>query len=100
MSLLLTTAQGCFLKKTGNGLIKALRQGGHLEEAFDIRRDNGDIVASVEKSDSPNWEVSIGGVFVRNCTKDLVVQTARLYVDAQRLRKTLKIAERMIIRPV
>jgi hypothetical protein len=91
------------VKKTANGLIKALRAAHSESEGFAIRRENGENIALVERADCADcadYEVLIGETIVRVIPADLVVQTARLYTDVARLRKTLASAACMVIRPV
>lgn len=90
-------------RKSANALIKALRAEGSEFAGFEIYKENGKLAVSVEPygcPDSSAWEVCIGQQRVRIIPRSEVIGTARLRVDAQRLRKTLSGAEAMIIRPV
>ena len=80
------------VKKSANALIKRLRAKGIENQGFSILRGNGETVATVSPLDHSRYTVIIDGLIAREILRDEVVQTARLYVDAQRLRKTLDVA--------
>jgi len=64
---------------------------------FTVSRNNGDIVVDV-LWDGPLYCVTLSGA-TRIIPRTEVIQTARLYLDAQRLRKKLAGAALMTIRP-
>jgi hypothetical protein len=88
------------VKKSANALIKALRAARDENDGFTIHADNGRIIGYAEPIGPADHTVSIGERVVRIVPRNLVVQTVRLYADAQRLRRRLDVAEMMIVRPV
>jgi hypothetical protein len=98
--LTLHYAQGTASAKGANKLAKAIRERG-IAGHFEIRRANGNPVAVVDLTEQPTYAVSIdGNPEVRTIGRDEVVNTARLYVEANRLRKSLNKVGCMTIRPV
>ncbi len=111
MKLLSTmTGVGPISAKSANGLIKRLRAFNADSAGFSIHNDNGSIVAYADLRDSGDDDGyavyldsagSVGaGAALRIIPRKLVVQTVRLYADAQRLRHKLPGAPVMVVRPV
>jgi|WetSurMetagenome_2_1015567.scaffolds.fasta_scaffold174906_2 hypothetical protein len=68
---------------------------------FVVWRDNGDIIADVALNGNSDYAVRFnGGDVVRVIPREQIVPTVRLYLDAQRLRKKLSVADVMFITPV
>ena len=84
-------------RKSANSLIKLLREAKGEFDGWTICKEHGALIVYVAPSDCSDWEVLINGAVVRKIPRDLVVQTARLFADAQRLRKK---SDKMIIQPI
>lgn len=64
---------------------------------FQVLRKDGSVIVDAQIDDSQNYHVStFGGIISRS----EVVPTARLYLNAQRIRKTLADAPVMLIKGV
>jgi hypothetical protein len=68
---------------------------------FVVWRDNGDIIVDAIPNGTRDYAVRFnGGDVVRIIPREQIVPTVRLYLDAQRLRKKLNVADVMFITPV
>jgi len=106
MTLTLKTAQQTVVTNSPVGVFKAYRAGRigpavhDFDISFSVLRDNGDCVVRADCTVHRTYAVYIGDTFMRTIPKEAVLPTAQLYLNAQRLRKTLKSAKIMVIRPV
>jgi hypothetical protein len=84
-------------RKSAVALFKAAHRAGADLSEFTIRKANGEIAVYALSPDNADCQVKIGTRDVRVIPADLVVQTARLRVDAQRLRRNLDASDAMYI---